>query len=98
MSMKSAMTAVLLLSATALPALAEDFATDAARPYAQVEQRPVFGGIVAARRDATRVEASNGAKSATQTDAVSGSSVPAFSLSPHAYDYLAPGHSIPSGG
>jgi hypothetical protein len=98
MSIKTAITAMLLLSATALPALAENYANDPARPDSHfVAQRPLFGGAVAAQPGAawsavtgptTRNEANNGAFAPMRTDATVGSSVPPFSSNPHIYDYL----------
>jgi hypothetical protein len=98
MSIKTAISAMLLLSATALPALAENYTNDPARPDAvTVTQRPLFGGIVAAQpgtakgaaiQPTTRKEVSNSANATTRTDAIAGSSVPAFSNNPHMYDYL----------
>lgn len=89
MSIKTALSAVILLSATTLPALAEDFSHDPARPYASAlpGQRPLFGGIVA-EKSAMRKAASNAANAVTMSDAKAGSSVPAFSTDPHMYDYL----------
>jgi hypothetical protein len=44
--------------------------------------------MVATKTSPARREASNSANAVTRTDAVSGSSVPAFSTDPHMYDYL----------
>jgi len=96
LDIKTAIAAVLMLSATALPSLAENFADDAARPYAQVAQQPLFGGAVAAQAGAsksaviapTREEVSNAANAPTRLDATAGSSVPAVTFNPHMYDYL----------
>jgi hypothetical protein len=88
MSIKSAIAAMLLLSASALPALAENYANDPARPDQPiVTQRPLFGGGVAATQP-TRKVVSNRANAPTQTDAIAGSSIPAVSSSAHMYDYL----------
>jgi hypothetical protein len=99
-SVAAAIAAGLLVSATALPALAEDFANDPARPWPHTvlaEQRPLFGGTMAAQpgagasglaRVTTRHEASNAAHAPTRSDAVGLSLVPSFSTDPHMYDYL----------
>jgi hypothetical protein len=96
MPFKTAITAALLLSATALPALAENYANDAARPYRQVNQQPLFGAAVAAQPGTSkdvlvlsmRQEVSNAANAPTRVDAATGSSVPAVTANPHMYDYL----------
>jgi hypothetical protein len=46
MSMKTTIAAVLVLSAAALPAVAEDIANDAAGALQKVERRPLFAGAV----------------------------------------------------
>jgi hypothetical protein len=97
MSIKTALTAMLLLSATALPALAENYANDPARPDAPVIlQQPLFGGIVGAQPGTTSTangstawqEASAKANAVTRTDATTGSSAAAPSTSAHMYDFL----------
>jgi hypothetical protein len=95
MHIRTVISAVVLLSATALPALAEDFWNTPARPYPRPEQRPLFGGGVAGPSGSSngagatvRKDASNAANAVTRTDALSGSFVPAFSTNPHMYDYL----------
>ena len=107
MSIKTTIAAVLVLSATALPALAEDFANDPARPYATIEQQQqsrltvwdlIRGNHQVAKQQGLRQEARNPAAETAIDVGGAGSSLPGFSLSPNAYDYLAPGHSIPAGG
>jgi hypothetical protein len=90
MSIKTTISALLLLSATTLPALAEDYARDPARADAAgVVQAPLFGGIAAGQPGtATRHEARNAKQVPTLSDATSGSSVPAALSNPHMYDYL----------
>jgi hypothetical protein len=103
MSIKTMITSVLLLSSLALPALAEDYANDAARPYARVEQQPVFGGGLASKPslpnaavgNAPGKEASNRVNAPTRTDAGAGLSP----VQPFAgWNLYQPGHSIPAGG
>jgi hypothetical protein len=48
MSMKTMIAAMLVLSATALPAVAADTANDASGATARVEQRPLFAGAATA--------------------------------------------------
>jgi hypothetical protein len=98
MSIKAAIAAMLLLSATALPALAENYANDPARSDAPtIVQQPLFGGIVgaqpgttkaAATRSTARQEASADANAVTRTDATTGSSAAAPSTNAHMYDFL----------
>jgi hypothetical protein len=106
MSIKTTIAAVLLLSATALPALAEDYANDPARPYGTIEQQQqarltvwdlIQGNHQLAKQQGLRQEARNPAAE-TAIDVGAGSSPSGSQLSPHAYDYLQPGHSIPAGG
>jgi hypothetical protein len=95
MTIKTAITAMLLLSATALPALAENYATDPARPYARVEQPAPSGGTAAAPGAPMRQEASNRVDPAALTDLGAGSSLPWPSAGSTAFQ---PGRSIPAGG
>jgi hypothetical protein len=97
MSIRTVISAVVLLSAMALPALAEDYWNSAARPYPRPEQRPLFGGAVAAPSGSSigdgtvatvRKDASNAGNAVTRTDVPSDGAVPAFSTDPHMYDYL----------
>jgi hypothetical protein len=87
--------AVLLLSAAALPAAAEDTAGSPARPYPLPQQRALFGGAVASQAGSTygtvetaRRDASNAANAVTQTDALTAPPAPAISTNPHMYDHL----------
>jgi hypothetical protein len=97
MSIKTIISAAMLLSAIALPALAEDTASSAARPYPLPPQRALLGGAMAGQAGsstsvgteaAARRDASNAANAVTQTDAANAPSVPAFSTNPHIYDHL----------
>src|SRR5690242_13618193 len=94
MFIKTVISAVLLLSATTLPALAEDTAGSPARPYPLPQQRALFGGAVAdlsgsgAGTVATAKAASNEANALMETDASNVSSAPVFSTDPPMYDYL----------
>jgi hypothetical protein len=98
MSMKSVISAVMLLSTMVVPALADDYWNTPARADPpRPEQRPLFGGAVAGPSGSTygagavataRKDASNAANAVTRTDALSDSSVPPFSTNPHMYDYL----------
>jgi hypothetical protein len=92
MTIKTILGAVMLLSATALPALAEDTASSPARPYPLPQQRALFGGGMAGQAgssygivEAARRDASNAANAVIQTDATT---APAISTNPHMYDYL----------
>jgi hypothetical protein len=106
MSIKTTIAAVLVLSATALPALAEDYANDSARPYGTIEQQQqsrvtvwdlLHGNQQVAKQQGLRKEARNPAAE-TAIDVGAGSWLPGASVNPHSYDYLQPGHSIPAGG
>jgi hypothetical protein len=95
MTLRTAVTAALLLAATALPALAENYANDPARPYARVEQEAALGASAAAPGAPTRQEATNRVAPATLADAGAGSSLPWPAAGATAF---APGRSIPAGG
>jgi hypothetical protein len=97
MSIRTVISAVVLLSATVAPALAEDYWNSAARPYPRPEQLPLFGGVAAGQSGSSsgagsvatvRKDASNAANAVTRTDVPSDGAVPAFSTNPHMYDYL----------
>jgi hypothetical protein len=94
MSFKTVISAVMLLSAAALPALADDFAGTAARPYPLPVQQPLFGGAASGSSNSAgsvatvRKDASNAPNALIQTDALNGSSAAIFSTDPHMYDHL----------